>query len=196
MYLKTILFTTIFIVYTGIVQAETSIGLDINDKDVELLGETNFNTLTDYSSGTTFILSGNYLYVGEDNYNNEGKHLFTLGFRGENHLPGVEGLSLGVGIQSVFADSYISLPLSIRAKYALALIDTIPTTSFFTSYAYAPSVLSFSDGEGYSEWRVGADMELFSNTHIFVGYRDIDTDYSDRKYNFNERFYGGLKLSF
>ncbi len=191
--LRKLLFGTLLI--TGFLQAETSIGLDINDEDVELIGEINFNSLTDYSSDTTFVISGNYLYSG-GNDNDNGEHLFTLGFSGQNSLQGMEGLSVALGAKAVFADSYMALPLFVRANYALPLIDTIPTTSFFADFAYAPSVLTFSDGETYTEFRLGADMEVISNTHVFVGYRNIDTDYSYGDYNFNDSFYGGLKLSF
>jgi hypothetical protein len=183
------------LLFTGFLQAETSIGLDINDEDVELIGEINFNSLADYSSDTVFILSGTYLYAG-GNDNDDGEHLLTLGFSGQNSLQGMEGLSVAIGAKAVFADDYTALPLFIRANYALPLIDTIPTTSFFADFAYAPSVLTFSDGESYTEFRVGADMEVISNTHIFVGYRNIDTDYTTGDYNFNDSFYGGLKLSF
>ena len=191
--LRKLLFGTLLI--TGFLQAETSIGLDINNEDVELIGEINFNSLTDYSSDTTFVISGNYLYSG-GNDNDNGEHLFTLGFSGQNSLQGMEGLSVALGAKAVFADSYMALPLFVRANYALPLIDTIPTTSFFADFAYAPSVLTFSDGETYTEFRLGADMEVISNTHVFVGYRNIDTDYTYGDYNFNDSFYGGLKLSF
>ncbi len=191
--LRKLLFGTLLTI--GFLQAETSIGLDINNEDVELIGEINFNSLTDYSSDTTFVISGNYLYSG-GNDNDNGEHLFTLGFSGQNSLQGMEGLSVALGAKAVFADSYMALPLFVRANYALPLIDTIPTTFFFADFAYAPSVLTFSDGETYTEFRLGADMEVISNTHVFVGYRNIDTDYSYGDYNFNDSFYGGLKLSF
>ncbi|AKF24374.1 hypothetical protein YH65_02410 [Sulfurovum lithotrophicum] len=193
MHLKELLFSTLLI--TCFVYAETSVGLDVNNEDVELAAEINFNSLADYSSGTTYVISGTYLYSG-GNDNDNGEHLFTLGFSGQNNLPGVEGLSVTLGAKGVFADNFAALPLFVRANYALPLIDTIPTTSFFAGLAYAPSVLTFSDGEDYSEFRIGADMEVISNTHIFVGYRNIDTDYTYGDYNFNDSFYGGLKLSF
>jgi hypothetical protein len=39
-------------------------------------------------------------------------------------------------------------------------------------------------------------MEVISNIHIFTGYSDFDTDYELRDYNFNDSFYGVLKVSF
>ncbi len=174
---------------TSTLTAETSLGLDINNEDVELLAEFNFNTLADYSSGTTYILDASYLYADSDN-------LATIGFSGQNRLQGVEGLTLSFGAKLAFAEDFIALPLMAKANYSLPFIDTIPTTSLTASFAYAPSVLTFVDGETYSEVRLEADMEVISNIHIFTGYRNIDTDYDTGDYNFNDSFYGGIKLSF
>jgi hypothetical protein len=158
---------------TSTITAETSIGVDINNEDVEILGELNFNTLTDYSSGTTYILDASYLYTDGDN-------LAAVGFSGQNTLQGAEGLTLAFGAKLVFAEDFMAIPLMAKASYALPLID----------------VLTFLDGETYSELRLEADMEIISNIHIFTGYRNIDTDYEVGDYNFNDSFYAGMKLSF
>jgi len=187
MYLKKLILTTLLA--SGLLHAETSIGVNINDEDVEVLGEFNFNTLADYSSGTTYILNTSYLHT-------DGDDIATVGFSGQNTLQGVEGLTLAFGANLIFADDFMALPLMAKAIYALPLNDSIPTTSLATSFAYAPSVLTFIDGETYSEFRIEADMEVISNIHIFTGYRNIDTDYEAGDYNFNSSFYGGMKLSF
>ncbi len=174
---------------TGLLHAETSIGLDINNEDVEILGELNFNSLADYSSGTTYILDVGYLYT-------DGDHLATVGFSGQNTLQGMEGLTLGFGAKLAFAEDFMALPLMAKAIFALPFNDSIPTTSLIGSFAYAPEVLTFLDGKTYSELRLEADMEVISNMHIFGGYRNIDTDYEYRDYNFNDSFYVGMKLSF
>ncbi len=83
-----------------------------------------------------------------------------------------------------------------KAIYALPFNDSIPTTSLAASFAYAPEVLTFLDGESYTEVKVEANMEVISNIHIFTGYRNIDTDYEAGDYNFNDSFYAGMKLSF
>ncbi len=193
MIFKKILLSTFLL--TAVIQAESSIGLNINNEDVEISGQIDFNALADYSSGTSYLISGSYLYSGANDHNN-GEHLFTVGFSGQNSLPGIEGLTVALGAKAVFSDNFTALPLFVKANYALPLIDTIPMTSLFAGFAYAPSVLTFSDGEDYSEFRIGADMEVISNTHVFVGYRNIDTDYSYGDYNFNDSFYGGLRIAF
>lgn len=187
MYLKKLILTTLLA--TGLLHAETSVGIDINDEDVELLASINLNTLADYANGTTYILDVGYLHTDGDN-------MATVGFSGQNTLQGVEGLTLAFGAKLIFAEDFMAFPLMAKATYALPLIDSIPTTSLAASFAYAPSILTFVDGETYSEFRLEADMEVISNIHIFTGYRNIDTDYEAGSYNFNDSFYAGMKLSF
>jgi len=187
MAVKELLLATLLL--TGTITAETSIGIDINNEDVEILGELNFNSLADYSSGTTYILDANYLHTDGDN-------LGAIGFSGQNTLQGAEGLTLAFGAKLAFAEDFMALPLMAKAIYALPFNDSIPTTSLTGSFAYAPEVLTFLDGKTYSELRLEADMEIISNIHIFGGYRNIDTDYKVGDYNFNDSFYAGMKLSF
>lgn len=169
--------------------AQSSIGLDINNEDLEVLAALDLNTFADYSDSTTYILDGYYLHTDEDN-------LFSVGISGENTFQGIEGLSLGFGAKFIGTDNFMALPLFGKVTYLLPLIDSIPTTSLGASFAYAPSVLTFSDGESYTEFRVEADMEIITNIHLFTGYRNIDTEYDKYDKTFNDSFYAGMKLSF
>jgi len=187
MTIKKLLLATFLI--TGTLQAENSIGIDINSDDVEALASVNLNTLTDYANGTTYILDANYLHAN-------GHDLLGIGFSGQNTLQGVEGLTLAFGLKGVIANDFLAFPLMAKGVYTLPLIDSIPTTSVSVSAAYAPSVLAFRDGDRYSDFRLEADMEVISNVHVFSGYRNIKTNYKDADHTFNNSFYGGLKLSF
>lgn len=187
MYIKKLFFSTLLTL--GLLQAQNSIGLDINDKDLEVLAAIDLNTFAEYSDSTTYLLDGYYLRT-------DGNNLFAVGISGENSFQGMEGLTLGFGARFVFADNFTALPLFGKVTYTLPLIDTIPTTSLGASFAYAPSVLTFSDGESYTEFRLEADMEVIQNIHLFAGYRNIDTEYKIYTKTFNDSFYGGMKLSF
>jgi len=175
--------------FLGLLQAETSVALNINNSDIEIIGEFNFNTES-YTAGTSYAFNAGYLYIDEDT------HLATIGISGKNALQGVNGLYLEFGFKAAIADDFVAIPLTVKAIYDLPLIESMPTTSLVTSFAYAPSVLSFSDAEKYSEFRVGVSMEAISNIHIFAGYRNVDTNYKTHDKSFNSSFYGGLKLSF
>ncbi|PHS33925.1 MAG: hypothetical protein COA92_02470 [Sulfurovum sp.] len=175
--------------FTGFLSAENSIGIDINSKDVEILASINLNALTDYANGTTYILDLNYLHSDGDN-------MTRVGFLGQNTLQGVEGLTLSIGLKTVLADDFLAFPIMARGNYVLPLNGSIPTTSLALSLAYAPSILTFLDGEDYTDISLELDMEVISNIHIFTGYRNIKTNYTIIDKTFNNSFYGGIKLSF
>lgn len=185
--IKKLLLSTLLL--TGSINAGGSIGLDINSEDVELLGAYSFNDNIGYTGGTNFIIDAGYLHNDKDD-------LFTLGLYGENSLEAAPGLIFGFGFEAAFAEDFMAIPLLGKVKYILPFDSDIPTSSLLASYAYAPSVLTFSDGESYSELRLEGDVEVISNIHVFAGYRNIDTDYVDFDYKLNDSFYGGLKLSF
>jgi hypothetical protein len=184
---KKLLLSTLLL--TGVINAESSIGLDINSEDVELLGAIDLNSAIGYTGGTSYLVAASYLH-------NEDDDLFTIGLSGENSLEAAPGLIFGFGFKAAFAEDFMAIPLLGKVKYILPFDSDIPTTSFLASFAYAPSVLTFSDGDTYSELRLEADMEVISNIHVFTGYRNIYTDYETYEYQLNDSFYGGLKLSF
>ena len=187
MYFKKLCLTSLFSL--GLLHAQSNVGLNINDEDLEVLASIDLNALTYYSDSTSYTIDASYLHTDGDN-------LTTIGVSGESSFQGVEGLALGLGIKSVFADDFIAIPFFAKARYTLPLNYSIPTTSLSTSLAYAPSVLAFSDAESYTEFRVEADMEIITNIHLFTGYRNIDTEYDTDDKTFNDSFYGGMKLSF
>jgi len=178
------------------VKANSIGGININNKDLEVEGAFEINSLADYSSGTTYIVDVNYL-------NSNGSNMAMLGFSGQNALQGVQGLTLAFGIKSVVASDFVAFPLMAKIAYELPLGVGIPRTILKANFAFAPSVLTFIDGEGYSEGKIGIDMEIISNIFLFAGYRKIDVDdnneFNDRfndNDNFNDSFFAGLKLSF
>ncbi len=187
MNLKKICLTSL--VSLGLLHAQSNVGLNINNDDLEVLASIDLNSFTYYSDSTSYMIDASYLHTDGDN-------LTTIGVSGESSLQGVEGLTLGFGAKFIFASDFMALPLFAKARYALPLNDSIPTTSLITSFAYAPSVLTFRDGESYTEFRVEADMEIITNIHLFTGYRNIDTEYDTYDKTFNNSFYGGMKLSF
>jgi hypothetical protein len=187
MYIKKLCFAAL--ASLGLLHAQSNIGLNINDEDLEVTASIDLNALTYYSDSTSYTLDASYLHTDGDN-------LTTIGVSAENTFQGLQGLALGLGIKSVFADDFIAIPFFAKAKYTLPLNYTIPTTSLITSLAYSPSVLTFSDGESYTEFRAEADMEVITNVHLFAGYRNINTEYERNDVTFNNSFYGGMKLSF
>ncbi|NOR54985.1 MAG: hypothetical protein GQ531_02135 [Sulfurovum sp.] len=177
------------LVFTGLSQAQNSIGLDINSDDVEVLASYNFNETMGYTGGTEYHVDFSYLHNDLDD-------LVTLGLSAGSALEAAPDLHFSFGFQLAFAEDFVALPLFAKVAYLLPLSNNIPNTTLSASFAYAPSVLTFSDGDTYSEFRTEADMEVISNIHIFLGYRNIETNYEFIDYTLSDSFYGGLKLSF
>ncbi len=178
-----------FLLPLSVLQAQSNVGININDRDLEVLANMNLNTFAEYSDSTAYILDSYYL-------NSDGDDLFSIGISGENTFQGIQGLRLGFGTRLVFVDDFAALPLFGKASFILPFNDSIPTTSLVTSFAFAPTVLTFRDGEGYSEFRLEVGMEVIQSIHLFVGYRNINTEYKTFDKTFNESFYAGMKLSF
>ena len=173
----------------SVLHANSIVGININDTDLELQGSSQINSLSDYSSGTTYIVDANYI-------NSNGADMGILAFSGQNRLQGVEGLTVAFGLKAIFASEYLSFPLMAKLSYLLPLPVNFPRTNIIGNFAFAPSVLTFRDGENYSEIKIEADIEIISNVYIFAGYRKIDTDYQNFIVNYNDSFFAGLKLSF
>jgi len=184
---KKLLLSTL--VLTGFAQAQSSIGLDINSDDVEILGSYNFNESMGYTGTTSYHVDFSYLHNDRDD-------LVTLGLSAGSALEAAPDLHFAFGFKLAFAEDFVALPLFAQVDYLLPLPNSIPNTTLSASFAYAPSVLTFSDGDNYSEFRTEADMEVISNIHIFMGYRNIETNYERRDYTLSDNWYGGLKLSF
>jgi len=177
------------ILILGAAVQASSVGLNINSEDVEIKGRLDITSAVGYGSGTGYFLSGNYLHTDTDD-------LVTFGFGASNTLSGAEGLTLTFGLEGVFGEDYVAMPLFGEASLRLPLDEPVPATSLKAQLSYAPSVLSFIDADRYLEYRFEADMEVISNIHIYGGYRNIDTDYENRDYNFNDSWYGGINIDF
>ena len=184
--MKHIILSTLLL--TGLLHAD-SIGLNVNSNDVEIEGILNLNSMIGYGNGIDYSLSGNYIHTENDD-------LFKAGFSASSTLQGAEGLTLTLGLEAVFMDSYLAMPLFGQAKLRLPFDEPIPATSLIARVDYAPSVLSFIDADEYTEYRFEADMEVISNIHIYGGYRNIETNYETYDHTLNDSWYGGLKIGF
>lgn len=114
-------------------------------------------------------------------------------------VQGVPGLKLGLGIKAEYTkidgQRFMALPLGAEAELRLPLNTPFP---FYLGGAlyYAPSALSFKEGDGYFETRIHLDAEPIENGRVEVGYRQIDTDLKSRNVTYNDSWYFGLRLDF
>ena len=166
-----------------------SLGININEKDVEASASIKLERFVSPSSSTEYLLDISYMNANGDN-------LTAFGISGKNSLQTVEGIYVAFGAKFVSTRDYLALPLFARIDFVLPLDETIPETTLGATIAYAPPVLCYFNATKYQEVRVEATMEVIPNILLYGGYRNIDTDYEPYEKLFTESVYGGLKLSF
>ncbi len=193
--IKKILITTLLCtlpVFAG--QEQASFGLNINNEDLEVEGRISL-------AGKTSRLEYQKFYIDANFINGEDDTLTGVGFYVENSPHGYSNIEFGVGLKSVFSKNdaldktFIAVPITVAAK-ARMYLGNLPKSALGVKIAYAPSPLTFSDGESYLEYRLEADMQIIDNIKIYAGYRSIDTDYKVADVSFNSGAYVGFKFLF
>ena len=192
---KRLLLTTI--IGSGLLLAESGVGLNINEQDLEvegILDSRNLEALQ--TSSTIFQADVNFLN------NNEDTKLIGVGLGATNKLEGVEGVEVTLGAKFIWAEvgeeDFTSLPFMAKVRYSFPpLMFNIPPVALEGKLLYAPKVLSFGDSLTYNEFRVSVDMEVIEAVRLYAGYRNIHTEYKGFERDlFNTSFYGGLKFSY
>lgn len=125
--------------------------------------------------------------------------LMEVSFMVMRDVRGVQGLKFGLGIKGEYTkvdgNTYAAIPLGAEAELQLPLNAPFP---FYVGGAlyYAPSALSFQNGDSYMETRIHVDAEPINNGRIEIGYRKIDTDLKTSNVTYNDAWYIGLRLDF
>ena len=179
-----------------ILLAESGVGININENDVEVEGVLDSRNLAALQTTST-------IYQADFNFlNADTTKLLGAGILATNKLEGVEGIEMSFGAKfiwaKVVAENFTSLPLMAQVRYTFPpLMFSIPPIALEARGLYAPGSLSFGDSEDYSEVRFAADIEMIDNVKVYVGYRNIHTSYKGMSSDlFDTGFYGGLKITY
>ncbi len=192
--IKKILFTTLFCTFSLFGAEKASFGLNINNEDLEIEGRASLATRTSRLEYRNVFVDGNFLSTSDDT-------LFGAGFYVENSPQGYSNLKFGVGLRTIFSHSdaldksFIALPIMVSAK-ARMYLGSLPKSALGMKILYAPAPLTFSDGDSYLEYRIEADMRVIENIDIYLGYRNISTDYKVKDVTLNSSMYVGFKFVF
>lgn len=174
--------------------------LNINDHDLEGQIRIDMNKMG-FGSLEGSYLGARILNGDESNSDRIGNTdpLVEVSFMVQRPVQEVPGLAIGLGIKGEYTEfdgnKYAAIPLGIEADMKLPFADSLP---FYLGGAlyYAPSVLSFRDGDEYFETRIHLDVEPIKNGRLEVGYRMIDTDVKNRNVTYNDAWYFGMRLDF
>jgi len=193
--LKRILFTTLGL--STLLMAESGVGVNINDKDLEIEGIVDSRNLAALQTSSTIYQADlNFINIDSE------RKLFGAGLGATNKLEAVDGVELTFGAKFVMAEigdeTATSLPLMAKVRYDFPpLMFNIPPVALEGKVLYAPTALSFGDTEKYNEFRLSADVEMIENVKVYIGYRNIHAEYKDVTRDlFDSSFYAGLKVSY
>ena len=192
---KKIALTALFT--STILMAESGVGININDEDVEVEGTLDSRNLAALQTSST-IYEGDFNFL---NVNSDRK-LAGAGFGATNSLEGVDGVELTFGAKFIWAEvgdeDFTSFPLMAKVRYNFPpLMFNIPPVALEAKALYAPSALSFGDSQRYAEYRMSADIEMIENVKVYAGYRNIHAEYKNvNRKLFDNSFYGGLRVTY
>ncbi len=181
----------------------SSIGLYVNNEDIEIRGDLLLYTKSDkiqLESG--YYITANMLNLDEGFTAGDDATLFGVGAYIKNSVIGTEGLDMAFGLKGEFGDigdgKLAAVPIMMALSYRLPIEYynyTTPTT-FNASFLYAPSPLAFSDSDKYLEYRLFLEIEMINHIDVTFGYRYIDVDMNDEPTKSRNAIYGGLKFFF
>lgn len=180
---------------TGLI-AESSLGINVNQKDVEIEAGLDSQRLKALETSST-VYNADVNFIRADT-----EKLLGIGVGATNKLESVEGVEMTFGTKFIWAevgrDDFTALPLMAKIRYTFPPLQFgIPPVSLEASGLYAPGALSFGDSESYIEYRFAADMEVINNVKVYGGYRNIHTEYKGYKNDlFDTGYYGGLKINY
>ncbi len=192
------------LITSGVLFAQSSAGININENDLELEGVLDSRNLAALQTSST-IFQADVNFINIDSTKQEAA-LIGAGIGATNKLEGVEGVELTFGAKFIWADtkegniddSYTYLPLMAKIRYVFPpLMFNIPPVSMEGKMLYAPGALAFGDAEKYSEFKAIADMEMIQNVKVYGGYRNIITGFKgNTDYTFNNGWFAGLKFTY
>ncbi|MBD3806211.1 YfaZ family outer membrane protein [Sulfuricurvum sp.] len=175
------------------------VGVNVNDKEVG--GEIRLDMGRMGNAMSNAYIGARFL--NGDNNNSKTitnpDPLMEVSFVSMGDVNGVSRLKVGLGIKAAYTEidgsRYAAIPLGVEGELRLPLNTPFPLYLNGALY-YAPSVLSFKEGDGYMQRHIGIDAKLIDNARIGVGYRTIDTDLKSRDVVYNDAWYFGMRLDF
>ena len=174
--------------------------VNINDTDLEVSGKLDIGQFNaNVEPNTTFlgfrVINADNTHGSDNGYNNE--PYYEVNFLMKKPFSDT-GLSLGMGVKVNFTKDFSSLPLGLEATYKLPTNNKFVPMFLNGSVYYGPKVLSFGDADRYYDYRVSYDVEIINNGRVTLGYRSLNTNYSDVRddYIYNKSFYIGFKFLF
>jgi len=182
--------------------------LNVNNKDLSIGIKYDLSEINKTFKKNMSYVGIRYLNIDDDNTNKSG--LAEINFMVKDFVNTIPGLKIGVGVKLVHTsydingdNTFLAVPFGVEAEYFLPTILTggMPISITGSGY-YSPSPLSLMDANVYSEIMAKINMRVLEHADIYVGYRNITTEYDDlgygmdNKINYNETLFVGVSFGF
>jgi len=170
--------------------------LNLNNDDIEVNANLDLGELNQSDYPDAYFLTLGLLDVDNKLTTTP---LVSAGFMLRQSLRGADSLKIGIGFKGTYTKvetlKHTAIPINAELSYVLPINTVIP---FMISGAvsYAPPVLSFKDADRYFEGRAEFSLQIVEQGSLFVGYRQIKTDFTGGNYKYNESGYVGFKVRF
>lgn len=164
------------LIASSILLGNNGVEINVNDDTLEVKADLYLNDYYDVSNESNYYFTLGHLRTENDL--NESDSLTTAGLKVLNPFTDDNGISIGLGIKSVYTNqlskTFFAVPLSVYAKIELSEVLYIDG-----ELSYAPSVLALSDADSYKGMKARVNYKVLENGYAFIGARSIETKYTN-----------------
>jgi len=180
---------------TSLLFASNVAQINVNNDTLEVGGELYLNNSYNVNNSSNYYFTINYLGTEADT-NEASQKLLSAGLKVLNPFTDDNGISLGLGIKSVYTNqlskTFFALPLAAYIKYEVNEMIYVDLEA-----SYAPKVLSFSDADNYRDTKIKVNYKVLEDGYAFIGARDITTKYElTGKVNYDTSAFIGYEVKF
>jgi len=178
--------------------AQHDASLNLSNDEIELKGNIDIGELNQSDYPDTYFITLGFLDV--DNAQSTDP-LLEAGFMLRQEIQAIQGLKFGLGVKGTYTEvsskKHTAIPIGVELAYTLPIDFPMPII-VSGSLFYAPSMLSFQDAERYFEGRAEVSLQIVEQASIFLGYRQINTDFDGYlgNYAYSDQGYVGFKIRF
>jgi hypothetical protein len=187
---------------TGSLLAMSETELNLNGNDLEARFSSDVGAFIEAIKTETVFLGFRYLRSSHyDSSVNRDQDLFDAHFYLRYRFSNLPALTLGIGtkfvVTKVSDKVFSALPLGAVASYDIpagnGLLFILGLDCY---YSYMPKILSINDEKQYLEARASLEIRLVDRVGVVFGYRDIQTDFHESSFVFDNMWYLGVRFRF
>ncbi|PIF04284.1 MAG: hypothetical protein CSA86_02910 [Arcobacter sp.] len=183
------------VVASSVLFGNNVVEINVNKDTLKVGADLYLNRYYNVNNSSNYYVTFDYLRKEEED--KEAQSIKSMGLKMINPYTDDHGLSLGLGIKSVYTDvidskTFVALPLTMHGRLEINEVIYLDI-----DVSYSPKVLSFSDANRYTDMQFRANYRVLTNGYVFVGARRIDTKYEDiDETKFDSSVFFGLEARF